>query len=122
MTDIFDNKILCKDFDKAMQPTKIKRNGFLLRVISWPICSSKIIHPKDEQDYNNFKSLRKKQFSVKMRFVGNSYAVSIPREIANFIKEQEKVMSNMVRLCMEDFGRVSLYFCSEDRNNKEGLN
>jgi len=110
MTDIFDNKILCKDCDKEMQPTKIARSGFLLRVIICPTCSSKVIHPKDEQEYENFKNLKKKQFSVKMRFIGNSYAISIPKEIADFIREQEKAMDNMVRLCIEDFGRVSLDF------------
>jgi hypothetical protein len=48
-----------------------------------------------------------------MRFVGNSYAVSIPREIVNFMKEQEKIMNNMVRLCFEDFGKLSLDFDPE---------
>jgi hypothetical protein len=54
--------------------------------------------------------LRKKEFNVKMRFVGNSYAVSIPREIVDFMKEQEKIMDEMVRLSFEEFGRISLVF------------
>ena len=45
-----------------------------------------------------------------MRLVGNSYAVSIPKEIVSFIREQEKIMNDMVRLCFEDFGRLSLDF------------
>ena len=45
-----------------------------------------------------------------MRLVGNSYAVSIPKEIVSFIQEQEKIMDNMVKLCFEDFGRLSLNF------------
>ena len=42
--------------------------------------------------------------------VGNSYAVSIPRQIVDFIKEQEKVMNNMVSLCFDDPFKLSLNF------------
>ena len=62
--------------------------------------------------------LTKKQFTVNIRYVGNSYAVSIPREIVNFMNEQETIMNNMVKLCMEEFGRVSLNFVP---SNKEKL-
>ena len=31
-----------------------------------------------------------------MRLVGNSYAVSIPREIVNFMNQQEKMMDEML--------------------------
>ena len=48
-----------------------------------------------------------------MRIVGNSYAVSIPKEIVKFIKEQEKIMDNMVRLCFNDSKRLSLMFGEE---------
>lgn len=108
--DIFDNTILCKKCNIRMNQIDISKNGFILRAVECPKCNARIIHPKDEQEYNNFINLRKKQFNVKMRFVGNSYAVSIPREIVNFMKEQEKIMDDMVRLCFEDFGRISLNF------------
>jgi hypothetical protein len=110
MTDIFDNKILCAKCDIQMKPTNLGRDGFILRAVICPKCNSKIIHPKDEQEYNDFINLKKKEFNVKMRFVGNSYAVSIPREIVDFMREQEKIMDNMVRLCFEEFGRISLNF------------
>ena len=45
-----------------------------------------------------------------MRLVGNSYAVSIPKEIVLFMRHQEKAMNDMVKLCFEDFGRLSLNF------------
>ena len=45
-----------------------------------------------------------------MRLVGNSYAVSIPKEIVSFMRDQERIMNDMVRLCFEDFGRLSLNF------------
>ena len=115
MTDIFDNTILCNKCDVKMEQLVILKNGCNLRVIECPKCHAKILHPKDEQDYNNFINLKKKQYNVKMRFVGNSYAVSIPRELVNFMKEQERIMDNMVRLCFEDFGRISLNFGEKDR-------
>ncbi len=120
VTDIFDNIILCKKCGVEMKKATIERNRFLLRAIICPKCNSKIVHPKDEHEYNHFINLKNKQFNVKMRFVGNSYAVSIPKEIVNFMREQEKVANNMVRLCFEEFGRISLSFaCNPSKINKE---
>ena len=110
MTDIFTNTILCGKCDVKMKPADFEKNGFVLRSVMCPKCNSRIIHPKDEQEYKEFIELKKKKFNVKMRFVGNSYAVSIPKEIVRFIKEQEKIMDNMVRLSFEEFGRISLNF------------
>jgi len=117
MSDIFDNAIMCGKCDLKMIPIQIAKNGFILRAVSCPKCNAKIIHPKDEQEYLNFTNLRKKEFDVKLRFVGNSYAVSIPREIVNFMNEQEKIMDVMVRLCLEDFGRISLDFGNHNNHN-----
>ncbi len=110
MTDIFDNPILCKICKKEMKKSEIEKNGFKLRIVVCPKCSVKIVHPVDEQEYNKFINLKNKDFRVKMRLVGNSYAVSIPKEIVSFMNEQRKVMDEMVKLCFEDMGRVSLDF------------
>jgi len=110
MTDIFDNKILCKKCDKEMKKAKVSKNGFILRAVVCPKCNSKIIHPVDEQEYNKYINLKNKEFKVKMRLVGNSYAVSIPKEIVSFMNEQKKIMDEMVKLCFEDFGKLSLRF------------
>jgi len=96
-----------------MKKKRIVKNGFVLRAIVCPKCGNKIIHPADKQEYNKFINLKNKEFRVKMRLVGNSYAVSIPKEIVSFIREQEKIMDDMVRLCFEDFGRLSLEFGKE---------
>jgi len=53
-----------------------------------------------------------------MRIVGNSYAVSIPKEIVLFMHEQEKLMNDMVRLCFEESGRLSLTFGKIIEGNK----
>ena len=110
MADIFDNTILCKKCDSKMQKGSIVKGGFIFRALICPKCNEKIIHPLDQQEYDKFINLKNKEFHVKMRLVGNSYAVSIPKEIVSFMKEQEKIMNDMVRLCFEDFGKLSLDF------------
>jgi hypothetical protein len=103
-----------------MQRGEIIRNGFLLRVMSCPNCREKIVHPADEAEYNKFINLKNKEFRVKMRIVGNSYTVSIPKEIVSFMMAQEKMMDDMVKLCFEETGRLSLNFNKmlERKNNK----
>ena len=96
-----------------MQKARISKNGFIFRAVVCQKCGEKILHPVDEQDYNRFINLKNKEFRVKMRLVGNSYAVSIPKEIVSFIRNQEKIMDDMVRLCFEEMGRLSLNFNEE---------
>ena len=93
-----------------MQKAKILKNGFEFRAMVCPKCNEKIIHPSDESEFSKFNNLKNKEFHVKMRLVGNSYAVSIPKEIVSFMREQEKIMDDMVKLCFEDFGKLSLNF------------
>jgi len=95
-----------------MQKAQLAKNRFLLRALVCPKeeCSERIVHPVDEQEYNRFINLKNKEFKVKMRLVGNSYAVSIPKEIVSFMSEQKKIMDEMVKLCFEDMGRLSLNF------------
>jgi len=114
--DIFDNTILCNDCGKAMKPSLVSKNGFNLRAVKCEKCGKIIVHPVDKQEYDEFMRLKQKDFNVKMRMVGNSYAVSIPREIVDFMKEQENVLNNMVRLCFEDAGRISMNFNLSDED------
>ena len=110
MVDIFDQKILCGDCNHPMKKSEISKNGFILRVMVCEDCNEKVVHPIDEQEYNRFKTLKNKEFRVKMRLVGNSYAVSIPKEIVSFMGEQEKTLNDMVKLCFEEMGKLSLDF------------
>ncbi len=121
MTDIFDNVILCNKCKKVMKRKDIEKNGFVLRQVECLRCGSRIVHPLDEQELKKFDNLKKKEFNVKMRIVGNSYAVSIPKEIVSFmksVKEHEKMVDDMVRLCFEDMGRLSLNFNSGGFENE----
>ena len=110
MKDILDNPILCEKCNLKMQKANLSKRGFVFRAVICPKCHNKILHPVDEQNYNKFINLKNKEFNVKMRLVGNSYAVSIPREIVSFMEKQTHIMDEMVKLCFEDMGRVSLNF------------
>ncbi len=114
MTDIFDAKILCNKCNEQMEKSVVHKGGFALRVASCPVCKDKIVHPEDKNKLEHFKDLKGKTFHVKLRMVGNSHAISIPKEIVNFINEMHRnmksEMDDMVRLCFEDFGRLSVRF------------
>ena len=114
MTDLFNHTILCGKCEAKMQRGELIRNGFRMRVLVCPNGHDKIVHPQDEEDYKKYRQLRQKEFKVKMRIVGNSYAVSIPKEIVSFMHQSEKMMNDMVRLCFEDGKKLSLSFGEED--------
>ena len=120
MADIFDNTILCNNCNTKMQKAQMIKNGFVFRLLVCQKCGEKIVHPNDEAEYEKFMSLRGKEFRVKMRMVGNSYSVSIPREIVDFMNEQEKIMDNMVKLCFEQMGKLSLNF--EEQTGRQNNN
>jgi hypothetical protein len=105
-----------------MQPSEVFKRGFRLRAIQCPKCSEKIIHPTDVHKFESFNNLKQKTYNVKLRVVGNSHAISIPKEIVDFIGDMNKNMSHhmndMVKLCLEDFGRVSLSFNDEGSKEK----
>ena len=122
MTDIFDAKILCKKCNVQMQKTIVERDGMQLRAVKCPHCGDSIIHPADLNSLEHYDNIRGKTFHVKLRMVGNSHAISIPKEIVDFINEQHKQtrneMDDMVRLCFEDFRKLSVMF-GDDEEYKE---
>lgn len=130
MTDVFDTKILCKKCNVEMQHGIIKKEGAELRAVVCPKCQDKIIHPADLNCLNHFNNLKDKTFTVKMRMVGNSHAISIPKEIVDFINEQRSMMNDnhrnlhhqmdeMVRLALDDFRRLSLSFPDIEEEENE---
>lgn len=110
MTDIFDTTILCKECGKEMHHLVIEREGTNIRAIKCPKCKDTIYHPGDLEKYKQFHALKGKTYNVKLRMVGNSHAVSIPKEIISFIQQQEKIMDDMVKLCFDDMKKLSLIF------------
>ena len=123
MTDIFDTTILCKKCNTKMQSFILNKAGAELRAVKCPKCSDQIIHPADLNSLENFNNIKGKTYNVKLRMVGNSHAISIPKEIVDFIRHQEKMMDDMVKLCFEDMHKLSLSFgrigISEFDNNEK---
>tara|TARA_Y100000034_G_scaffold136834_1_gene216201 strand:- start:2593 stop:2985 length:393 start_codon:yes stop_codon:yes gene_type:complete len=120
MTDIFDTKISCKKCGKEMEKVKVNMKGFGIRAVRCRGCKEEIVHPSDIHALEQFKDLKGKNFHVKMRVVGNSHAISIPKEIVNFINEMHRDMQSemdMVRLQFDDFNRLSVHF---DEHNDWG--
>ncbi len=117
MTDIFDAKVLCPKCNEEMQKVIVDKKGFELRAIKCNKCGEEIIHPADINAMEHYKDLKGKNFHVKLRVVGNSHAISIPKEIVDFINEVHRDMESemdRVRLCFEDFGTLSVHFGDED--------
>ncbi|MEM4625493.1 MAG: hypothetical protein QXJ28_01880 [Candidatus Pacearchaeota archaeon] len=116
--DIFENTIICKNCNSKMQKTQFIRNGFIFRAVECKKCCNKIIHPEDKIEYERYLNLKNKEYLVKLRMVGNSYAISIPKEIINFINEQNRIMDEMIKIHFESIGKISLIF---DKLSKEEL-
>ena len=117
MKDIFDANILCGICVVKMVPIILEKSGFRLRAVRCERCGEKIIHPEDLNNYNHYNTLKSKVYKVKLRIVGNSHAISIPKEIIDFIHENNKMskkIDEIVKLCFEDFGRLSLIFKDEE--------
>ena len=124
MADLFDQTILCSECGKKMQKVLLVKNGFKIRALRCEKCHKIIQHPSDLEEYKRFMNLKQRPFAVKLRMVGNSYTVSIPREIIDFHREQEqvrreqeqvhqrmaKIQDEMIRMFLEDVGRISLCF------------
>ncbi len=116
--DIFNETISCKDCHLVMKHVLVNKQGFELRAVQCPKCNKQIIHPADMNGLENFKNLKGKTYNVKLRVVGNSHAVSIPKEIVEFMRHQEKMMDDMVRLCFEDMHSLSLKFGKEQEEEE----
>lgn len=121
MTDLFDEVVVCSVCGKKMERIALSKNGFKIRALRCDKCEKIIQHPADVEEYKRFMNLRQRPFAVKLRMVGNSYTVSIPREIIDFHREQEqmhnqmhqrfvKIRNEMIRVFLEDVGRISLRF------------
>lgn len=122
MKDIFDAKISCPNCSVEMKPLSLEKNGFKLRAVQCPKCNEKIVHPADLHNLQHYNDLKRKTYNVKLRIVGNSHAVSIPKEIVDFINDMNTRMSthmnDMVKLCFEDFGKISLRFIDDPEDKK----
>lgn len=107
MKDLFDTIIVCKDCNQKTEKHIIKKEGFELRSWKCPKCKQTWIHPGDLKEFEEFQKIKHKDFQVKLRVVGNSYTVSIPREIIEF---GEIKRDRIVKVCLDNPQRIMLSF------------
>jgi len=138
MADLFDNVIMCRECGTKMQKGHLVKNGFTIRAAFCKECNKKEYHPLDLSKYREFQEIKSKPFHVKLRLVGNSYSVSIPREILEFMQDSQEVheshermhakiharmkqeMEQMVEMMLEDANKIALFFGnSQDRLNAD---
>src|SRR3989344_7173997 len=110
MSDIFNAKILCDNCNELMQKSLVVRRGFEVRALLCPNCNRSYLHPEDEQRLEQFEKLKSKSFQVKLRMVGNSYTVSIPREIISYQDEIQKKLNKMLFMALEEPEKLSIFF------------
>ena len=110
MKDIFETTIICDECDSKTEKILTEKEGFRIRAWRCKDCQKIWPHPLDMQEYENFQKLRSKQFQVKLRLVGNSYTISIPREIIEFEEEMRREIDDMIRLSLDSPEKLSIYF------------
>jgi DNA-directed RNA polymerase subunit RPC12/RpoP len=108
---MFENQILCGNCGKKTRKKIVVKDGFKLRAVECPNCGKKWFHPVDYNEYKKFLNIKSREFKVKLRMVGNSFCVSIPKEVINF-EEIEKKMNQMIKMSLEEPRKLSLYFTS----------
>lgn len=108
--DLFDNNVFCKECNIQMSKGESVKNGFVLRTLSCEDCGQKSYHPGDLVEYKQFNDLRNKNYRVKLRIVGNSHAVSIPKDILDFFNTTDEATERMVTIALEEFNKISLLF------------
>lgn len=87
----------------------IIKNSIHIRAAVCRKCGKKDYHPLDLERYKEFQRIRQRPFRVKLRMVGNSYAVSIPKEIIDFFSEAEK-LTEEVEMHISEFDKLMLNF------------
>lgn len=107
MSDIFNADIVCGECHKPTVKGEVLKEGFRIRAWRCPKCGKVWHHPLDMAEYERFRQLRERDFEVKLRQVGNSWTVSIPKEIIQF---EDVKATKVVRLSLDNPGRVSISF------------
>ncbi len=106
--DLLDNTdVLCKKCKAPMERGINLKDGFRLRVFQCPSCKARFFHPSDVQQYEEYHKLKAKEYSMKLRMIGNSFCISIPKEIVRFNHIRE---DSIVALSMDDPEHIRLVF------------
>jgi len=115
--DLLDNTdVLCKKCKAPMERGITLKEGFRLRVFQCPNCKARYFHPSDEEQYEEYQKLKEKQYSMKLRLVGNSFCISIPKEIVKFSHVEE---NSIVQFSMDDPEHMRIIFTSHTIHQNE---
>ena len=112
MKDIYDATMSCDKCKKSTIKSYKMKDGFKIRIWSCPQCGETWEHPTDMDAYKEFIDIKKRDFEVKLRPVGNSWTVSIPKEI---IKFEEVSQTKVIRMSLNEPGKLTLFFRREKR-------
>jgi len=106
MMDLLENiDVLCKKCKVPMERGISSKEGFKLRVFQCPNCKARYFHPSDFEKFEEFQKIKGKQFNMKLRMVGNSFTISIPKEIVRFTHVKE---DSIIALSMENPDNVRI--------------
>lgn len=81
--DIWENLIVCNRCGSKTEKIEIDKEGFKIRTWRCKKCGKEWYHPIDSNQYLKWKKLKNERFRVRLRQVGNSFTVSVPKEIVN---------------------------------------
>ncbi len=113
MMDLLDNTdVLCKKCKAPMERGIANKDGFKLRVFQCSNCKARYFHPLDIEKYEQYNKIKEKEYHMKLRMIGNSFCISIPKEIVRFAHVKE---DSIVSLSMENPERVGIFFRRETR-------
>lgn len=107
MADIYDTIMVCDHCNSRTKRELVNRDGYEIRAWVCPICKKHWYHPTDLSEYKTYQVLKQRNFEVKLREVGNSWVVSVPKEIIRF---EEISATKVIRLNMDEPGKVILRF------------
>jgi len=113
--DIFNTTILCDNCNKVTQKIIIDKDNFKIRAAKCNDCNKTWYHPIDLKEYEEFQKFKEKNYKVKLRMVGNSYCVSIPREIIHYFEQEENNIQEFINLQMQNPRTVSIIFTKRIR-------
>lgn len=108
MKDIYDTTLICNKCGSNTTKSHVTKNDFDIRIWYCSECKKKWYHPADIQAYEGYLKLKKKDFEVKLRSVGNSWVISIPKEIIRF--QQDQTNTQIVKLNLDEPGKITLKF------------
>lgn len=105
--DIYETTVMCDQCHKATEKSETEKDGFRIRCWQCINCRKQWLHPGDLEAYKEFIELKRKEFEVKLRQVGNSWSVSIPKEIIRF---EEVSQTKVIRMSLDEPGKLSIFF------------